>query len=324
MSLPSQIVPPCPTFTEEHIPDLKGNVYLITGAATGIGLELAKMLYGKNATVYIATRSLTKIHSAIDSIRESWPNSSGRLEYILLDLSDLSSIKPAVDKFMSQEQQLNVLFHNAGVMNTPADSKSKQGHELMLATNAIGPFLLTELLKPVLLSTAKSCLSGSVRVVWVSSIIALGTPKGGIVWDKDIEAPKLHDSPSSNYMQSKAGVVYLSHEYAQDLGRHGIISVSLHPGFLKTELQRNFPAPLRALMGVVFKGPKAGAVTEIFAGFSPEVTMDRNGAYIIPWGRFGPLPDHVAAGLKSQEDGGNGMSVRFTKWCESVTTSFRV
>jgi NAD(P)-dependent dehydrogenase (short-subunit alcohol dehydrogenase family) len=51
----------------------------------------------------------------------------------------------------------------------------------MLATNAIGPFLLTELLKPVLLSTAKSCLSGSVRVVWVSSIIALGTPKGGIV-----------------------------------------------------------------------------------------------------------------------------------------------
>ena len=151
MSLPSQVVPPCPTFTEEHIPDLKGNVYLITGgvylflltkcafdckkiltsvlfyvAATGIGLELAKMLYGKNATVYIATRSLTKIHSAIDSIRESWPNRSGRLEYILLDLSDLSSIKPAVDKFMSQEQQLNVLFHNAGVMNTPADSKSKQ------------------------------------------------------------------------------------------------------------------------------------------------------------------------------------------------------
>lgn len=45
---------------------------------------------------------------------------------MLLDLSDLSSIRPAVDKFLAREQRLHVLFHNAGVMNTPVDSKSAQ------------------------------------------------------------------------------------------------------------------------------------------------------------------------------------------------------
>lgn len=73
----------------------------------------------------------------------------------------------------------------------------------------------------------------------------------------------------------------------------------------------------------MFKGPKAGAVTEIFAGFSPEVTQEQNGRYIIPWGRFGVLPDHVAVGLRSEAEGGNGLAIRFTRWCDSVTQPFR-
>ncbi|KAK6189359.1 3-methyladenine DNA glycosylase [Pestalotiopsis sp. IQ-011] len=227
------------------------------------------------------------------------------------------------DKFLTREQRLHVLFHNARAMNTPVDSKSAQGHELMLATNALGPFLLTELLKPLMVDTAKCSPTGSVRIVWVSSIIALGTPQGGIVWDSRYEGLALLQSPSSNDMQSKAGLVFLAHECAREMGRQGIISVSLHPGLLKTELQRHMPALARVIMGAVFKGPKAGAVTEVFAGFSPEVTQEQNGRYIIPWGRFGVLPDHVAVGLRSEEEGGNGLAICFTRWCDSVTQPFR-
>ncbi|KAK6075272.1 hypothetical protein SCUP515_06049 [Seiridium cupressi] len=311
MSILSQIFPPCPTFTEKDLPDLKGKVYIVTGAAAGIGLELARMLYGKNGTVYIATRSVEKINRAFGNIKASYPNSQGTLQELVLDLANLATIKPAVQKFLAQEQRLDVLFHNAGVMVTPVDAKTVQGHELQLGTNTIGPFLLTRLLEPILVSTAKQSPTGSVRIVWVASIIALGTPKGGVVWDKQLDGPTLLDSPGANYMQSKAGLVFLAHEYARKLGKEGILSMSLHPGLTKTELQRHMPAPVRALMGIVFKGPEAGALTEIFAGFSPEITQENNGRYIIPWGRFGPLPEHVSAGLKSKDE---GVSILMVHW----------
>lgn len=203
--------------------------FVVTLAAAGIGLELAKMLYAKNGVVYIATRSRDKIDRAIQNIKTSHPSSRGKIESLVLDLADLTSIKPAVVKFLSNEQRLDVLFHNAGIMLTPVDAKSAQNHELQLATNSIGPFLLTRLLEPVLVSTAKQSQAGSVRVVWVASIIALGTPKGGVIWDEQTGGPGILESPGANYMQSKAGVVFLAHEYARRLGSLGIISVVSRP-----------------------------------------------------------------------------------------------
>lgn len=94
--------------------------------ATGTGLELTKMLYAKNGTVYIATRSLQKIQTAIETIRDLHPSSQGQLHALVLDLADLRSIKPAAMKFRSQEERLDVLFHNAGVMGTSTDAKSAQ------------------------------------------------------------------------------------------------------------------------------------------------------------------------------------------------------
>lgn len=84
------------------------------------------MLYEKNGTVYIATRSPEKIDRAIQTIQKSQSNSQGRLHSLVLDLADLASIKPAAEKFLSREQRLDVLFHNAGVMVTPIDAKSSQ------------------------------------------------------------------------------------------------------------------------------------------------------------------------------------------------------
>ncbi|RYP57980.1 hypothetical protein DL770_010530 [Monosporascus sp. CRB-9-2] len=225
MSTASQMFPPCPKFTDKDVPDQTGKVHIVTGGASGIGFELARILYQKNATVYIAARSEDRITSAIKTIQEKCQNSKGRLEAMALDLSDLTTIKPAVAKFMAKDERLDVLFHNAGVMATPVESKSAQGHELQMATNALGPFLLTKLLEPVLLHTAKHSSSGSTRIVWVASIMALGTPKGGIVWDTAAGQPSLLSDSFANYMQSKAGVIFLAHEYAKQLKKTGIISM---------------------------------------------------------------------------------------------------
>jgi retinol dehydrogenase 12 len=119
---------------------------------------------------------------------------------------------------------LDVLWNNAGVMAPPQGSKTKQGYELQLGTNNVGPFLFTELLTPILVKTAKSAPPGSVRVVWVSSSAAeLMSPKNGVNLD-NLDYKK--DQPTyTKYGVSKAGNFYHSTEYAKHHKTDGITSV---------------------------------------------------------------------------------------------------
>ncbi|KAL1853675.1 short-chain alcohol dehydrogenase [Diaporthe australafricana] len=319
-----EVFPPKPTFTEQHLESQAGKVFIITGANSGVGFELAKLLYQKNGTVYIAARSESKIKNAIEAIKQEFPSSNGRLASIVIDLSDLNTIKPAAQDFLGKESRLDVLFHNAGVMLTSNDAKSSQGHELRMATNCLGPQLLTHMLAPLLIETARDQASqkDSVRVVWVSSMINSGSTKGGIAWDEALNKPKILPGGMDQYMQTKVGDVFLAHEWGERLAGDGVVSVSLHPGLMKTELQRDNKA-MQTMMGIIFKPAKFGAYTELFAGFSPEVTVQKNGSFLIAWGRFSSVRDDIAAGLKSKEQGGTGLAKTFWDYCESEVNSFK-
>ncbi|KAI3390941.1 hypothetical protein diail_8339, partial [Diaporthe ilicicola] len=313
------VFPPKPTFTEEHLEDQAGKVFIITGANSGVGFELAKLLYQKNGTVYIAARSGSKIKNAIDAIEREFPSSTGRLASVVIDLSDLSTIRPAAQDFLEKETRLDVLFHNAGVMLTSNDARSSQGHELRMATNCLGPQLLTHMLAPLLIQTARNQPErpDSVRLVWVSSMINSGSPKGGIVWDDVLNKPKILPGGMEQYMQTKVGDVLLAHEWGERLAGDGVVSVSLHPGLMKTELQRDSKA-MQTVMGIIFKPAKFGAYTELFAGFSPDVTVQKNGSFLIAWGRFSSIPDDIAIGIKSKEQGGTGLLKRFWDYCRPL------
>lgn len=117
------LFPPAPTFTHSHLPSLAGKVYIVTGAASGVGCELAKPLHGKGATVYIAARSEARCSEGIAKVRAA--GGDGQLESMVIDLADLKTVKPAVERFLKNEDRLDVLFNNAGVMMPPAGSKSK-------------------------------------------------------------------------------------------------------------------------------------------------------------------------------------------------------
>ena len=119
-----QIFPPAPTFTEKRAGDQGGRVFLVTGSSSGIGLELAKMLYGLNGTVYIAARSAEKIQAAMDTIKSQVRTKNGRVEALQVDLADLASIGHSAREFLSKEERLDVLVHNAGLMTPPAGSKT--------------------------------------------------------------------------------------------------------------------------------------------------------------------------------------------------------
>ena len=96
----------------------------MTGAASGVGLELAKILYSRNATVYVAARSSIRVDTGIRAIQAAHPSSTGRLESFVIALADLETVKPAVTGFL-EEKKLQVLVHNAGVIMPPAGSRIK-------------------------------------------------------------------------------------------------------------------------------------------------------------------------------------------------------
>lgn len=207
-----------------HQKTLTFQVFLITGSSSGIGKELAQILYSKDAKVYVAARSEVKANVAIEAIKVAVPKSKGSLIFLHLDLDDLSGIKKSANEFLSKESRLDVLFNNAGVMISPQGSKTKQGYELQLGTNCLAPFLFTQLLTPILKQTAKIAPPGTVRVVWTSSSAAeLVAPKNGVVMD-NLDY-RLDQTPFHKYGVSKAGNFYHATEYAKRHKADGIISM---------------------------------------------------------------------------------------------------
>jgi len=125
----SQFFPPAPKFTDANLPSLQGKVFIVTGAASGVGFELAKILYLAGGTVYIAARSTARCEGAIEKIVSetgaSKGEKKGKLGSLVVDLADLRTVKSGVESFLKKESRLDVLMHNAAVMTPPAGSKDK-------------------------------------------------------------------------------------------------------------------------------------------------------------------------------------------------------
>jgi NAD(P)-dependent dehydrogenase (short-subunit alcohol dehydrogenase family) len=319
----TQLFPPSPTFTETNIPSLAGKVFIVTGGNSGVGFELAKILFSKGGTVYIAGRSPVKIGTAIEAIRSVHTESLGHLNSLPLDLSDLTTISTCTSTFLNQESRLDVLFNNAGISRAPAGSTSAQGHEAHMGTNCIGPFLLTKLLLPVLLRTAKSSPEASVRVVFASSgIIDLTGPPGGLSLAE--LRPDNHSKDfNRNYSASKAGDWLLASEFDKRTRKDGLICVAQSPGTLKTPGWDPVKGAGRMLMSLVWHEPIMGAYTSLWAGLSLDVTCEDGGKFGIPWGRWSTAPrKDILESLKTKEEGGTGLAAEFWDWCDEQTKEY--
>lgn len=209
--------------------DRSFKVYIVTGSNTGVGKELARILYSANGTVHLACRTESKANDAIADIKTQAPDSKGEISFLHLDLGDLATIKPATEAFAAKHDRLDVLFNNAGVMVPPQGSKTAQGYEMQLGTNCLGHFAFTQLLTPILKQTAAREPKGSVRVVWVSSIAAeLCAVGGGFkmeLLDKEGKNYAKPQEPMVKYGVSKVGNYLHSVEYARRHKDDGIVSV---------------------------------------------------------------------------------------------------
>lgn len=228
--------------------------------------------------MYILARSETKAQQAITDIREAHPNSKGELAFLHLDLTDLVSVKQCAEAFLRRESRLDILFNNAGLGYPGKLSHTKQGYELQLGTNCVGPFALTKLLTPVLVVTAKVSPPGSVRVVWTSSGAAFAIRPVKFIESLD-HVDKMN--ALDMYGTSKMGNFLHGAEFASRHEKDRIISVSLNPGNLHSDFLRNQEGTLLTwfLRKMVLYPTVLGAYTILTAGLSGDITLDKSGSF---------------------------------------------
>lgn len=77
------------------------------------------------------------------------------------------------------------------------------------------------------------------------------------------------------------------------------------------------------VQGLVFKPPRYGAYTELFAALSPQIDESKNGCFVIPWGRIGPVPSHIEKSMKQSDEGGPSLADKFWDWCEKEIARFQ-
>ncbi|WP_342023813.1 SDR family NAD(P)-dependent oxidoreductase [Arthrobacter citreus] len=257
------------TWTKQHIPDQHGRVAIVTGANTGLGLETARMLAARGATVVLAVRDVGKGKQAAAGI-------AGDTAVQELDLTSLESIRSAAADLRAAYPRIDLLINNAGVMYTPK-STTADGFELQFGTNHLGHFALTGLLLDHLLSVPGS------RIVTVSSVghrIRAAIHFDDLQWERSY-------SRVGAYGQAKLANLLFTYELQRRLAPLGTtIAVAAHPGVSNTELMRNAPAALRVpitrLAPLLIQKPEMGALPMLRAATDPAVA---GGQYYGPGNR---------------------------------------
>ncbi|KAH0836337.1 hypothetical protein J3R83DRAFT_7889 [Lanmaoa asiatica] len=324
----SEAFPSKPTFKVQDIPDLTGKVIIVTGASTGIGKETARVLLAHGARVYIAARNRAQSE---DTIRQLKQETGNEAVFLNLDLANLKAVKAAAEEFLRSVQKKTV-GSGSGVMFPPIERLTADGYDLQFGTNVLGTLFpaqgilptiptlrtghhyFTKLLLPTMIATAKTTSDGKTRVVTTSSS---GHLWGHLDFDTFKDSPERRKRDTNAlYCQSKfvrpnaplfrdglnltreherQGNVVVALELARQYGDQGIVSTSLNPGNIKSDLQRHLPRFVQTIINhAILYDTSYGALSQLYAGTMPEAAA-LGGKYLVPWAR-------VSTPLKETQD----------------------
>lgn len=243
---------------------------LVTGGTSGIGREIVKGLASAGTHVVFTARELNKGETVKKEIIKETGNSS--IDYLICDLASFSSIRECAEEFKNRYQRLNVLINNAGVL--PQERlESKDGIELNFSVNFLAPFLLTNLLLPLLKQSAPS------RIINVSSSMHVE----GEINFADLESKKSFNKYKA-YAQSKLAWIMFTKKLARDLQGSGVTVNALHPGIVGTEMTMQNVRKMNPIAAFFYKRTlltlEQGAETSVYLATSPEVE-GVNGEYFV-------------------------------------------
>jgi NAD(P)-dependent dehydrogenase (short-subunit alcohol dehydrogenase family) len=249
---------------KHYTQELSGQVFVVTGASSGLGLYCAQSLAKRGATVVAAVRNVDKAKAALAS-------TEGRVEYARLELSDMASVQACADDLKRRFSRLDVLLANAGIM-APPFGLTPDGFELQMGTNHLGHFSLAAALFPLVQAAPTG------RLVTVSSI---AHRQGSLT---SLEAPPRPESYRAHqaYRDSKLANLVFALELSRRLRQAGshVRSLAAHPGVTETPLFSDKPL-VRMLAGFMAMKPADGALPLLEASIRPDAEC---GSY---WGPTG-------------------------------------
>jgi len=253
----------------KDVVDLYGKTIIITGANAGIGLETAKALAKMNGHVIIACRDTSKGSKAVEIVKEFSGNSN--VECMRLDLGDLQSVRDFVNEFSKKNLPLHILINNAGTI-APHRITSKDGFELQLVTNHLGPFLLTRLLIDELKKTKGRIVNVTSAGHWLSTIDL-----------DDLNWEKRKYNSNIAYANSKGANILFTVQLQKLLKGADVDVFAVHPGGAATELHQDMGAFhyhfINFLMFIAGKTLEQACQTSLFAAVSPSL-QGKGGIYL--------------------------------------------
>ena len=219
-------------WTAQEIPDQSGRTAVVTGANSGLGLVTARELARAGASVVLACRNLEKGERALAELRDAVPGAQARLAE--LDLADLASVRAFAQRLAGEQDSLDLLINNAGVMAPPRRTTA-DGFESQFGTNHLGHFALTGLLLDLLGA------GSAPRVVTLSS----SAHRMGWLKFDDLQREH-HYNNWLAYGQSKLANLMFCFELQRRATAAGspLRSLAAHPGYAATNLQFAGPARL--------------------------------------------------------------------------------
>jgi NAD(P)-dependent dehydrogenase (short-subunit alcohol dehydrogenase family) len=242
--------------------DLTGRRAVVTGASSGIGIETARSLARAGAEVTLAVRNTAAGRLAATDIAAA--TGSTKIEVSALDLTDQASVAAFASGWSGP---LHILVNNAGIMAVPELRRTREGWEYQFATNHLGHLHLA-------LGLHTALAAEGARIVAVSSFVHLHTP---VDFD-DIHFDRRPYDPWLAYGQSKTANVLFAVEASRRWADDGITANALHPGGIRTGIQRHQAAILESnqhaqeVMGrFPWRTPEQGAATSVLLAASPLV-----------------------------------------------------
>ena len=283
-------------YSLDALPDLAGRTYLVTGANSGLGFEVATQLANANANVVLACRDELRCEEAARKV-------SGH--HVVMDLNDLKSVDAAASRLRKKLNRLDGLILNAGVAAQFPLELTVDGIERTFQANYVGHFALATRLLPLLTRTAKRTGRRS-RVIHLTSGAHRGAPPEGVPLSLDaINGPM---GAYARYGMAKLANLAFAAELARRAGG-AVVSHAVHPGVVATNMLRvdNFAAMLGPLAGrlawlvaqarnLLFAySPRTAAVSVLYAAVAPEVgSLANNGQLFVPVATHWP-PHHPMA-----------------------------